>query len=529
MKKRHMFSSRAFSLLGAATRRLGIRASRLGLHESSVGRFISLAIERACLFLPACYRAGAQVEITYSQMGHDSSLLPDVDRFAAQLYMTGKFEKIVYVGCAAGAVVTKEVAPDNIVYVERSLEDGLPLDLADWDRCLVVCSGILERLADPVPLLRSLSEIQKKAPFVLISVSDRTRTRGMVSLDPPVSSAVRREWSIDEFARLLASFGIQAHLIGHTTAAVEQPWKSAVLAIGGAHSAPALDEPQVSVLAIVSTYNDADIIGSVSRYLISQGVKLWFVDNWSTDGTFELLQKLRREMPESVVGIERIPVDAPSDQYEWASILQRKDDIGAQSEFDWIIHYDSDEIRATPWRNVSLAQGISYVDKLGYNAIDHTVIDFRPTVDGFSDEHLPQHFFNFFDFGKRNGHFVQIKAWKRMVGGARLKDSGGHKVAFADMRVFPLKFLLKHYSLRSVAHAKRKILKERLPRFEEEKRKYGWHIQYDAFAQAGDDSFLWKSSELLAFNEVQFNSEFLLERLSGIGIPRTSEMAKPRA
>jgi hypothetical protein len=74
---------------------------------------------------------------------------------------------------------------------------------------------------------------------------------------------------------------------------------------------------------------------------------------------------------------------------------------------------------------------------------------------------------------------VQVKCWKRTSARVDLVSSGGHDVLFPDRRVFPLRFLLRHYPIRSQTHGERKIFIERRPRLDVTERELGWHIQYD--------------------------------------------------
>src|SRR5262249_9794167 len=46
-------------------------------------------------------------------------------------------------------------------------------------------------------------------------------------------------------------------------------------------------------LAIVSSFNEEDIIKDVVEDIIEQGCGLVVLDNWSTDGTWEILQSLQ--------------------------------------------------------------------------------------------------------------------------------------------------------------------------------------------------------------------------------------------
>lgn len=64
----------------------------------------------------------------------------------------------------------------------------------------------------------------------------------------------------------------------------------------------------------------------------------------------------------------------------------------------------------------------------------------------------------------------------------------------AVKRVFPLNFVLRHYSLRNPEQARRKVLQERIPRFTEERRERGWHVHYDALVT--DHPFIWPPDEL---------------------------------
>src|SRR5581483_4877139 len=106
-------------------------------------------------------------------------------------------------------------------------------------------------------------------------------------------------------------------------------------------------------------------------------------------------------------------------------------------------------------------------------------------------------------------------------------SGGGHEARFPQRQIFPYKFLLKHYPLRSPDQARRKIFAERLPRYHPRAKVIGWHIQYDHWKP--DDEFLWQRSSLLRFEETETRREYLTEMLSGIGIgPRPPELQPSR-
>jgi hypothetical protein len=155
---------------------------------------------------------------------------------------------------------------------------------------------------------------------------------------------------------------------------------------------------------------------------------------------------------------------------------------------------------------------------MGFNCIDHTVMEFHP----INNDYIPgDNFFSFFrhfEFGKRPGDFNQIKAWKNFGQPIYLAQTGGHEVQFENRRVYPYKFLLKHYQIRSQSHGEKKVLKERKSRWNIEERAKGWHKHYDNINES--HSFIRSPFELEWFDETVFNSKYLIERLSGIGIKR---------
>ncbi|HEV7796750.1 MAG TPA: hypothetical protein VGO73_01245, partial [Pyrinomonadaceae bacterium] len=89
---------------------------------------------------------------------------------------------------------------------------------------------------------------------------------------------------------------------------------------------------------------------------------------------------------------------------------------------------------------------------------------------------------------------------------------------FAGRRVYPFKFLLKHYSFRSQEHGEKKVFRERRDRWNPLERAKGWHVHYDSMQEG--HRFLRSSSEKEFFEEADFNKTYLVERLSGIGVDR---------
>ena len=215
--------------------------------------------------------------------------------------------------------------------------------------------------------------------------------------------------------------------------------------------------------------------------------------------------------------LERFPATGPTQYFEWRAILERKEEVAAQCPNRWVIHQDSDELRRSPWPDISLRAGLYIADRMGFNAIDFTVCEFRPIDGAFAAGTHPESAFRFFEFGKHPGHFSQVKAWRQGEECIALASSGGHQAEFPERRIFPYKFLLKHYQLRSPAQARQKVF-ERRSRFPPQERAMGWHYHYNHLTN--NDSFVWCSSELTEFDERKTRRRFSTELIAGIGIVR---------
>lgn len=393
---------------------------------------------------------------------------------------------------------------NNLTIIDYNVNDGLPnIEKSILKKSLVIVDSVIENMSNPGILLRSLSAVADQISVILISTK-HSKT---------VFSS--QGYTMKKFKKLMKNHDFLEGFYGYIPDYLYSE-KTEVLYIGGTWSNFSCIEKPLDVCAIISTYNEEDIIEQVCKYLLNQGIDVHIIDNWSTDSTLEIVKSLMEEY--SGISYEIFP-EKKHMQFVWFEMLNRKVEYAKANDYDWYIHYDADEIRESPWE-CSLIEGIQRVDQLGYNAIDHTVIDFRPVRDRFNEINNPEEYFKYFEFGRRPGHFAQVKAWKNIAGvDYDLSSTGGHSIIFQGIKIFPYKFLLKHYPLRSLEQMQKKIFKERLPRFKKEKKERGWHTHYDKYMGKEESLKLWKESDLLEFNE-DFYEEYLLERLFGINIKR---------
>jgi hypothetical protein len=236
------------------------------------------------------------------------------------------------------------------------------------------------------------------------------------------------------------------------------------------------------LVAIVSAYNEEDIIGPALAHLVSQGASVYLLDDGSADRT---VANAKDAAGSGLIGVETLPPVAREDgtgAYCWSRILDRKAQLAHTLDGEWFIHQDADEFRESPWPHLSLADAVGLVDRLGWNAIDFEVFDFVPAGEGFLPGQDPVSAFHRYHAAAEYDR-LQIRCWKKTAAPVDLTTTGGHEARFPGRRVFPIRFPLRHYPIRSAAQGERKVFRDRKPRFDPEERARGWHVQYDRFIE----------------------------------------------
>ena len=247
--------------------------------------------------------------------------------------------------------------------------------------------------------------------------------------------------------------------------------------------------------AILATFNEADIIVESVSKLIAGGVEVFVIDNGSTDQTLELLNPM---VGKGVVDIRSVKFHEDGREvYDWTSILRLKEELSRELGFDWYLHVDADEIRYAPWPGLSLREGLDRVDHSGYNLVNFKLFNFRLTGDiGACDDYerdMPAY--------SAGEHFnqYQIKAWKAHPN-IDIVANGGHIARRPDGKIYPVRFIHKHYPVRSLEHGRRKILQERKQRFSTAEKQRGWHVQYDQMADVRPEDVFWQPDKLERFD-----------------------------
>ncbi len=280
-------------------------------------------------------------------------------------------------------------------------------------------------------------------------------------------------------------------------------FKGFLFLVGKSFDPPKLQVPdEFQVLAIIHFYNEVDIIEMTIQYLLGQEVDIYLLDNWSDDGSYEIAQKYQKLYPGRIF-LERFPLSGKSENYEWYNQLERTEEISRELKYSWFIHYDTDEIRVSPWEGVTLREAIYWIDRQGYNGIENTVIDFRITNNEMNNIFMSD---TYFDFRHEKIRFDQFKTWKKTEQ-IELKSTAGHCADIANPQIYPLKFLNRHYPMRDIRQAEKKIFTDRKPRFMKERAERGWHGHYEKFKKAGD--VLFNAEKLLLWESDTFQKLYI--------------------
>lgn len=240
------------------------------------------------------------------------------------------------------------------------------------------------------------------------------------------------------------------------------------------------------VEAFICTYNEADILPWVLKHLREQGVRTRVIDNWSADGTFDLASELAD-------AVERFPSE-PTETYDWTNLLMRVETLAMASEADWCMHHDADEIRRSSVPGESLQDGLARIGSGPATAMNFRVVNFKPIDDGWDGQCSPEEYFRYYEARGHYDGLLHVNAWKNSSP-LDIHSRGGHEAWFPGLIIAPERFITKHYAIRSQRHGERKVLRDRIPRWNSEERfSKGWHCHYNGI-EAGHN-FLSKPEDL---------------------------------
>jgi Glycosyl transferase family 2 len=229
------------------------------------------------------------------------------------------------------------------------------------------------------------------------------------------------------------------------------------------------------VVALLATYNEQRFVAACLEHLGAQGVETYLIDNCSTDETVAIAERFRGA---GLIGVEQFPRDGV---YDWRGLLRRKEQLAGELEADWFIHLDADELRLPPVGEGTLAEALATADREGYNAVNFFEFTFVPTREAADHDHADfrRTLRTYYPFCP--SHPNQLKAWKASAAPKPdLASSGGHRVSFPGLRMYPRSFPMKHYLFLSVPHAVEKYVERDYDADEVESGWHGWRATLTA-------------------------------------------------
>jgi glycosyltransferase involved in cell wall biosynthesis len=209
------------------------------------------------------------------------------------------------------------------------------------------------------------------------------------------------------------------------------------------------------IVAIMYCYNEQDVIAQTVDHLLDSGLELVVVDNGSDDGTYELLAERRGR---GVVHLERMPTET----FDLYRLLARLSEVLPRHAPDWVLRVDADEFPEGPSPGARLADSIAAEDAAGHNIVQFNMFEFWPTDADDAGEA---------DVRRRLRHYSWISDWQfcawKHHAGTDIVASGGHLPVFprpVPPRVSPVKYVKRHYPIRSEAQGMKRIFRDRVPR-----------------------------------------------------------------
>jgi glycosyl transferase family 2 len=219
-------------------------------------------------------------------------------------------------------------------------------------------------------------------------------------------------------------------------------------------------------IAILATYNEERFIAGCLDNLIRQGLQVYLIDNDSTDSTVTIAERFSGR---GLIGIETLP---RAGVFSLRQQLARKETLAATLDADWFIHVDADQIILPARSTQTLAQALAEVDGQGYNAVYFHQFAFVPTQDDPDHDHPDYQQTMRWYYPHEESFPHSLRAWKRQETPVELNWSGGHRVRFPGLRMYPSAFRYRHYLFLSIEHAIRKYVQKR---FDPAEVADGWH------------------------------------------------------
>lgn len=279
----------------------------------------------------------------------------------------------------------------------------------------------------------------------------------------------------------------------------------------------------MKAIAILTVRNEQRFITQCLTHLHEQGIKTIVVDNQSEDDTLSIVKSFEGN---GLIGYEVIPYEG---FYDWTKLLIKKEQISMDLDGDWFMHVDADEFHEPVNRNMRLVDLIKEADSEGYNAINFTEYTFFPTQEDPNHNHA-----NFQDtmrwyYAYCPSQHRRVNAWKKQPK-VDLVSSGGHRVNFDGLKIYPENQVMRHYICLNKQHAIEKFCKRKFSQDEIDQR--GWYgerpyIAEDKISFPKADSMNYWANRTISLDFSQPRTKHFFEAWSSRKKDEAKDAIKP--
>jgi len=177
---------------------------------------------------------------------------PEVYDVSGKLAKMFNCTKIIDLGCGNAEKLIKLYPTFNIIgidfglniqkckvkynfgkWIESDLDSGDLIDISKdvLKDSTIICSDVIEHLANPDHLLNNLKIFLDYCPICIISTPERDLTRGKKHNGPPTNLHHIREWNLIELNELLKSYDFNIHSMGVTASNNKNYEKKTIIAV----------------------------------------------------------------------------------------------------------------------------------------------------------------------------------------------------------------------------------------------------------------------------------------------------------
>ena len=215
------------------------------------------------------------------------------------------------------------------------------------------------------------------------------------------------------------------------------------------------------ITCVVCARNELAHLRILIPHLMRQNIEIVVIDNDSTDGT---LDWIRSADEAGRIEFRHLPWEGA---FDLTAQLAVKGAVVASLHSDWVIHQDADEILQGPTSWDGLRRCVEEADQAGFNVLNFDELVMLPLDPDLEDPYSNNRLFYFFE----PRPLRLMRAWRRTAG-LNNEHAGGHVLTGGNIYVSPVRPLLKHFIVRSQAHARQKYLARIFAVRDLEK---GWH------------------------------------------------------